>query len=96
MIADGVHTKKVPINTLKAFVKPCITGFSTSPTAPVIAEVPIPTSLANTPRRIPIVTAEPTIPPKTCSAPKADFTIKAITLGSSFIFTITIIKVIKI
>ena len=61
----------VSVNTLRACISPCFTGWETVAVAAALGAEPIPASLENKPRLTPCMIVAPSPPPTTCSIPKA-------------------------
>ena len=81
MNAVHEHTTSVSVNTPRACISPCFTGWLTAAVAAALGALPSPASLLNRPRFTPFMMAAPTMPPTAWFSPKALSTMTFMTCG---------------
>ena len=86
MKAVQEQTTRVSVNTPRAWMRPCLTGWETAAVAAALGALPSPASLLNKPRFTPFIMAAPRVPPTACSNPKALSIITLKMWGTSWIF----------
>ena len=90
MKAEQLHIINVSINTPKACIRPCLTGWVTSAAAAAHGADPDPASLENNPLFTPCINIAPKPPATACLNPKACTNIFSNIWGISPIFFIII------
>ena len=90
MKAEQLHINNVSINTPKAWINPCLTGWATSAAAAAHGADPEPASLENNPLFTPCINIAPNPPATACLNPKACTNIFSNIWGKSPIFFIII------